>query len=211
MIEIDFLQGDVGLLRERRADFGRAIAHATFQYLNIDPHCADWAAPHGWNIVTYFPADSRTNTIELQNDGLLDWKPLDYILTSVGNAYGTDVQYLLPTQTAINEVAAWEVPVIAPSSPGIYRQDWQLTRGSHSVGMKTSVYIIVVPQEAQELSDDLDRHIEELRQRGDQELDEFLDTLEDQAVEWITGELLDLDCLTPALAVGMLFSVVVLR
>lgn len=212
LVEIAFLQGDAEPLREQRAEFGRSIAHATLRYLEMDPHCADWATPESWVVATCIPGDSRTNSIEIRNDGLLSWKSLDYFLTSVSNAYGADVQYPLLGQTAVNEVATWEIPVVAPTRPLVYRQQWQLVRGSESVGKKTTVYIIVVPEEAQELKQDIDRRIEELRVRGDLEMQKFLDNLEEEALQWAARELLDLDCFQPDLATSVIFgSAVMLR
>lgn len=206
LVEIAFLQGDAELLRERRVDFGRSIAHSALQYLEIDPRCADWAAQEGLDVATYFPGDSRSNSVELRNDGLLSWDPLSYFLTSAGNEYGADVQYPLFGETTVDELAAWEIPAVAPTRPGVYQQHWQLMRGSESVGRKATVYIIVVPEEARELKQSIDQRIEELRQQGEQQLQEFLADLEEEAIEWVVEELTSLDCLNAPLAAGIILG-----
>ncbi len=203
LAEIAFLQGDAGLLREYRPEFGRAIAQATLQYLEMDPNCADWAVPEGWHIATYFPEDSQTNRIGVRNDGLLEWGPFDYSLLSVDGTYGADVQYLLPSRTAVNEVAYWEILVEAPKGPGVYRQEWQLLRGSESVGKKTTVYIIVVPEQARQLKEDIDLRIEELRQQGELEIKDFIDSLEKEALQWVAREIFDLNCLKQAIPMAL--------
>lgn len=204
LVEIAFLQGDAQLLRERRADFGRALAHAALNYLDMDPHCADWATPEGWAIATYFPGDARTNDIRLRNDSLLSWEPLEYFLTSAGNEYGADVQYLLPGETAVDEVAVWRIPAVAPSRPGVYRQQWQLVHGTSAVGEQITVYMIVVPEGARELKQSIDQRIEELQQRGEQAMQDFVENLEQEALEWAARELTNLDCLRLPLAVGII-------
>lgn len=211
LVEIAFLQGDAELLRSQKDDFGRAIAHAILEYLGIDTHCADWAEPQGLFVSTYFPGDTKTNEVALRNDGLLGWRAFDYFLVNPGNEFGADVQYPLYSDTPVKDLATWDIPAIAPTRPGIYRQEWQLVRGSEQVGKKATVYMIVVPEEARQLKEDIDRQIEELRKRGEQEIEKFIEQLEKEALDWVTRELPNLLCgqqvLLITFAVGTIFVI----
>jgi N-acetylmuramoyl-L-alanine amidase len=202
LIEIAFLQGDAELLRTQKDDFGRSIAQAILEYLDIDPHCADSALPQGAFLSTYFPGDTKTNEINLRNDSLVKWEALDYLLVSQGNEFGADVQYPLFQDTSVDEVATWEIPAVAPARPGIFRQEWQLMRDADRVGKKVTVYLIVVPKEARQLKEDIDQQIEELRQRGEEEIERFIERLEQEAIDWVTQELPNLICGQQLLLIG---------
>ncbi len=194
LIEIAEIHGDAELLRNRRDDFGRSIAQAILEYLEIDPHCADWSIPQGLLISTYFPGDSKINEINLLNDGLTTWQAQDFSLVNQGNEYGAETSYPLSMQIPVKEIASWEIPAVAPDRPGIFRQEWQLVRGDEHVGKTITVYLIVVPEEARQMKVDIDRRIEELRQRGEEEIERFIEQLEQEALEWVTRELPDLIC-----------------
>lgn len=194
LIEIAFLQGDAELLRTEKDEFGRSITQAILEYLDFDPHCADWSIPQGMFVSTYLPGDQKVNEINLLNDGLVEWQAQDYSLVNQGNGYGADAQYPLTQQTSVNEKATWNIPAVAPARPGIFRQEWQLTRSENEIGNPITVYLIVVPEEARQLKEDIDRRIEELRQRGEEEIERFIGQLEQEAIDWVKNELPTLIC-----------------
>lgn len=202
LIEIAEIHGDAELLRNRKDDFGRSIAQAILEYLEIDPHCADWSIPQGLLISTYFPRETKTNDINLLNDGLVVWRVQDYSLVNQGNEYGAEAIYPLSQQTPVKEIATWDIPAVAPNRPGIFRQEWQLVRGEDQVGNKITVYLIVVPEEARQIKEDIDRRIEELRQRGEEEIERFIEQLEQEALEWVTRELPNLICGQNVMLIG---------
>jgi len=194
LIEIAYLQGDAELLHNKKVDFGRAIAQSILEQLNIDPHCADWAVPQGMFIATYYPGDKKVNEIELLNDGIMDWSKPDYFLVNQNNAYGAENLYPLASDTPVVGTATWSIPANAPKTPGIFRQEWQLMRGAERVGKKITIYLIVVPEEAKQVKEDIDQRIEKLRQQGEQEIDKFIEQLEKEAINWVTRKLPDLIC-----------------
>jgi N-acetylmuramoyl-L-alanine amidase len=204
LIEIAFLQGDAELLRNQKDDFGRSIAQALLEHLDIDHRCADQALTQDLLVSTYLSGETKINEIKLLNDGLAEWGPQDYLLASQGNKYGADESYPLLTEIPVKETATWEIPATAPPRPGIYRQEWQLFRGNNQVSKKITVYMIVVPEEARQLKDNIDQRIEELRQRGEEELEKFIKELEQEAVNWVTRELPRLICGQPLLFTGLI-------
>ena len=214
LVEVGFLQGDAALLRERRPDFGRAIAQATLVYLGLPVTCADAAVSSGLAVATYFPGDTKVNQVNLLNDGLGTWQVGDYTLKNVRNQYGAETDYPLSTATAVGEIASWAIPATAPSRPGVYRQVWQLHRGNDAIDPEVAVVLIVVPEEARELKEDIDRQIEEWRERGEEELEKWIDELEEKAIEWATREIERQaeQCLGPnAMIVGLVIGATLWR
>lgn len=207
LVEIAFLQGDADLLRNRLDDFGRSIAAGTLEYLDINPECANWAKPQEWYISTYFPGDVRKNLMGIVNDSLYQWTALEYKLVSVGNRFGADNEYPLLYHVYVHENAEWELKVEAPSKPGIYRQEWQLGKGEQLFKEKITVYIIVVPEEAREIKEDIDRQIAEWMEKGEEEIDKLIQELERKAIEWITKDLPNIICNgASALIIGVVLS-----
>ena len=188
LVEIGFLQGDADLLADRRPDFGRAIAQSILMVLGLPVTCADAAVPIGAAIATYFPGNTTTVELSLRNDGLITWQPEAYTLANVHNPYGAASSYPLAQAIPVGEEATWEIPATAPETPGVYRQIWQLRRGSEPVGSEVTVYLVVLPEGARDLRDEIDREIDDMRARGEQEIEALVRDLEQQAREWVQRE-----------------------
>jgi N-acetylmuramoyl-L-alanine amidase len=188
LTEIGFLQGDTELLFGRQRDFGRAIARAVLAFLEVPATCADAAVAEGISVATYYPNETKANSVTLRNDGLVAWQGNAYTLESIGNPYSAKVSYSLPHTVVVGETVTWEIPARAPSRPWVYQQVWELRRGATSVSAQTSVFLIVVPEEARELKEEIDRRIEELRAQGQEELEGYLEDLEQKAIEWAVSE-----------------------
>ena len=73
LIELAFLQGDAELLRNRRVDFGRALAEALLIYVGLPVTCADQAVLGQTPIGIFFPYERKTNDVILINEGLVAW------------------------------------------------------------------------------------------------------------------------------------------
>jgi len=191
LIEIGYLQGDFEILKNNQKDFGRAIAKAILEYLEISPTCADNAIQQDIYASTYFPDDSDNNTIRILNDGVAPWNVGDYELKNNGDTYGAKDSYALPRKIVPGEIAEWQIPVKAPSNSNVYQQQWQIYRGEETVGKRINVYIIVVPQEAKELKENIDKQIEEIKKQGQEAIDNFIEELKKQAIEWVKKKYVD--------------------
>ena len=190
IIEIAYLQGDEELIRNRQEDFARSIAQGILEYLEIDSSCADVGLLSGLVVKTYFPGEFKLNKIEIRNNGLAEWKAGDYSLVAQGPLYGSKSDYLLPSNVPVNETAVWNLPAEAPEKPGIYRQTWQLQGEAQIPISKTiTIYLVVVPDTAGDIKDNIDRRIEELRQRGEQEIENYLNELEQEIINWAFREI----------------------
>jgi N-acetylmuramoyl-L-alanine amidase len=156
IIELAYLQKDYELLENNQEDFGRAVARAILEYLNISPLCADNAVAQGVFAATYFPADKGNNTIKILNDGVIPWRQREYALKSIGDSRGAESSYPIPGDITAGEIAKWQIPITAPITPGVYRQIWQIQRGEEKVGSEVTVYMVVVPQQAKDLKEKID-------------------------------------------------------
>ncbi len=209
LIEIGFLQGDAELLRTKKTEFGRSIAQAILEFLNIDPHCADRAVPQDFYIATYFPNDITENEISLQNDGLVTWKASEYNLVNQGNQYGAAAQYTLSGDVQVNHSTTWNIPIMAPRRAGIYRQEWILTRGTNKVNDQITVYMVVVPERARQLKEEIDNQIEELRQQGEKNLNEFVQQIQQKILNWLEHDLPGAICGQNLMLVGIIAGMLI--
>jgi N-acetylmuramoyl-L-alanine amidase len=189
LVELAFIGGDAELLRERRRDFARAVAKAILDYLDVPAACADMAVSKTFALAIYFPGEQQTNQVSLQNDGLAIWDSGDYVLENSGETYGADASYALPASTTSGETVTWEIPATAPTTAGVYQQVWQLKRSGEVVGPEVSVVLIVVPKEAQELKERIERQIQEWREQGERELQKLLEDIQREIVEWVQREI----------------------
>jgi N-acetylmuramoyl-L-alanine amidase len=195
LLELAFLQGDAELLRTERRNFARAIARTLLNYVNVPLDCADHASAEGFAIAVYFPEEERTNAVTLLNDGLLPWDPSEYSLVNTQKPLGAPESLPLPQVVQAGEMATWDaIPAKAPETAGIHRQKWQLYKGETPLGDEATVIVIVVPQQAVALKEEIESKIDELRQQGQQHLEEqlellrqqIMDAVEQKLTEWLT-------------------------
>ncbi len=183
-INLGYLQGDADFLRHERRDFARAIARALLNYLNLPLECANHATVQGIALAVYFPEEERTNSVTLLNDGLLPWDPASYDLRITSDAFGAPASVPLGETVLAGEAVTWDsLPATAPSNAGIHRQKWQLHLGDNPVGEEATVFLIVVPQEAAELREDVERRIDEIIAEGQQRLEDELEQLAQEILE----------------------------
>ena len=152
----------------------------------------------------------KINELKLRNDGLIDWEPFVYSLNSRGNEFGADVRYPLAQNTPVDEIATWEIPAIAPTRPGIFRQEWQLMSGTRQIGGAVTVYLIVVPEEARQMKEEIDQQIQELYQRGEEEIEQFIYQLEQESVDWVSREITNAICPQQFLLASFIFGVIII-
>lgn len=183
-IELAFIQGDAELLRLERRNFARAIARTMLSFVNLPLDCADHATAMGFTLAVYFPDETRTNSVTLQNDGLLAWDPGNLELRNTHDPFGAPESIPLPQIVLAGEMLTWdEIPATAPSSVGIHRQRWQLHRGEEPIGAEATVILIVIPQQASDLRQEIERKIEEIAAQGQQQIEQELERLAQQILE----------------------------
>ncbi|HEY70627.1 MAG TPA: hypothetical protein G4O08_08595 [Anaerolineae bacterium] len=195
LLELAFLQADAELLRTERRNFARAIARVLLSSVNVPLDCADHATAEGFAIAVYFPEEERINAVTLLNDGLLPWEPGEYSLVNTHNPLGAPESLPLPQVVQAGEMVTWDaIPAKAPETAGIHRQKWQLYKGDTPLGDEATVIVIVVPQQAVDLKEEIEHKIDELRQQGQQHLEEqlellrqqIMDAVEQKLTEWLT-------------------------
>lgn len=213
LVETAYIQQDAELLRENQRDFARSIAQAIFTYLDQPVTCGDGSIAEGQAISLHFPGETKNNEIQIVNDGLVDWVPGQYELVNIENRYGADERYPLTEVVAPGESAVWYIPATAPVTAGIKQQVWQIQRDGHLFGAKIRVYLVVVPEEAQGLNEELEDKITEWRELGEQELDRLLAELSHDLTGWLEQEAEErlTQCMQGnALIVGALFTFAVI-
>ncbi len=186
LLELAFLQGDAELLRTERRNFARAIARSLLSLLGMPLGCADHAEPQGFALAVYFPDETRSNSVTLLNDGLLQWDPTSIELRNTRDPFGAPESIPLPQAVQAGEMATWEIPVTAPGNAGIHRQMWQLHKGDQPIGSEATVVLIVVPQEAADLKEEIEIKIDEIIAQGQQQLEQELEELREQIL--VTAE-----------------------
>lgn len=189
LVEIGDISADSEVLTTRRRDFGRAIASAALDYLDLPLTCADGVSSPSVIIGTYFPSDTGTHEIRLTNDSLVTWKAGNVQLLNVSGLYGAKKTYSLQKDTQVGNDAAWVVSLSAPATPGIYQQVWQVQRGQQPVGVKITAYIVVLPQGARDLKAKIDQDIARLRQQSQEEMQKYIEGLKQQVTAWVTQQI----------------------
>jgi N-acetylmuramoyl-L-alanine amidase len=183
-INLGYLQGDADFLRYERRDFARSIARTVLSYLNLPLDCASHAEVQGFAIAVYFPEEERTNSVTLLNDGLLAWDPTEFELRITSDTFGAPESVPLGEVVLAGEMVTWDsLPATAPGNAGIHRQKWQLHEGDLPIGDEATVILIVVPQEAADLRDEIEQRIDEIIAEGQQRLEEELEQLGQQILE----------------------------
>ncbi len=188
LIEIGDIASDTRLLTNRRRDFGRAIASAALAYLGLPLTCADGISSPSVIVGTYFPSDTGSNGINLTNDGLVAWRAGETQLKNISGLYGAKKSYPLAKDVPVGKEAAWQVSLAAPSTPGIYQQVWQVQRGQQPMGGTIIAYLIVLPQGARDLKQQIDQQIESLRQQSQEEMQQYINQLKQEAADWIVQQ-----------------------
>lgn len=189
LVEIGDISADSEVLTTRRRDFGRAIAGAALDYLGLPLTCADGVSSPSIIIGTYFPSDTGNNEIRLTNDSLLAWQAGDVQLLNVSGLYGAKKTYPLKKDTPVGKEAVWSVSLSAPGTPGIYQQVWQVQRSQQPVGVKITAYIVVLPQGAKDLKEQIDQDIARLRQQSQEEMQKYIEELKQQVTAWVIQQI----------------------
>ncbi len=186
LLDLGSLGADAASLRSRRRDYARALAEAVLNYFSLPTVCADGLQlPNAAGLVAVtFPNQALSQDVVVQNDGLTEWDTAHYMLVAAGDAYGAAATYPLPAPTAPGQTATWALPAHAPASAGIYEQRWQLTRDGASVGQVVSVFIVVVPPQAQALKDKLDQQVAEWQAAGAAKVDDLMQQMQDELKAW---------------------------
>lgn len=193
LVELGSLGADSEALRDRRRDLARAVAEAVLAELGYPAACANLARVSGWPVAVGFPGDALNTNLTLINDGLQPWTADTFTLRSAGEAYGAAASFPLPALVAPGESVTWAIPARAPDSAGVYEQRWQLTTTGPdgqavTIEAGASVTLAVVPPQAQELKERLDREVAELKAAGEARADEMVQDLKEEITAWAMAE-----------------------
>jgi N-acetylmuramoyl-L-alanine amidase len=187
LIEIAGFQADFEILRDNQAVFAQAITFAILEYLEIPILCTNQAAVGSYPVLVLFPNESGELEFDVTNDGLYTWKANEYELVNISDE-GESQRLQLPQDLAIGENYIWMLPVTAPQVPGIYAQNWQVEHNGEPIRPLITATLIVVPEQAREIKEDIEKRLEELKHQGKEALDVYIEDLKKQAVAWAQSE-----------------------
>ena len=115
--------------------------------------------------------------IEVRNTGLETWKRDQVVLANVERPLNAETVQRLPLDTPPGQIATWEIRVRAPDRPGAFRSGWQLRQIGQAFGPTLTAYLIVLPEGASELEEDIRAKIDEWEQQAEQEIDDLIDEI----------------------------------
>ena len=169
---------------EEKTGNTRRISNALLVYAN--PLAADDAslAEPAWPVVA-LPEDSIEVTLSLRNDGTATWTDASgYALANVKNPLGAPESLRLPRDVPPGETAMWTLKMTAPKTPGVHRSVWELRHDDVPFGERATVWVGVLPDKAKQWKAELDRLIEdakqkweEAKQRGEREFEQLVQEL----------------------------------
>lgn len=193
LVELGSLGADSAALRDRRRDLARAVAEAVLAELGQPAACASLARVSGWPVAVGFPGEALSASLTLTNDGLQPWTAGVVALRSAGEAYGAAASFPLPAFVAPGESVTWAIPARAPDNAGVYEQRWQLTTTGPdgqavTIEAGASVTLVVVPPQAQELRQRLEREVAEAKAAGEARADAMIQELQDEITAWALAE-----------------------
>ena len=124
-------------------------------------------------------------TITLRNEGTATWQnEAGYALVNAMNPMGAPERLPLPHDVPPSETATWTLNLTAPQTPGLHQSRWQFQHDDEPVGERITVWVGVLPKEAREWKVELDRLIEEAKQkweeakrRGEKDFERFVQEL----------------------------------
>jgi len=164
------------------------------------------ADPVRFNVASLAEPGQRVLLLfEIKNISANTWAPGAVSLSNVKNPLGAPAQNTVSRSVLPNETFYWDFEVKAPSSTGVHESTWQIMRGGTAISAQLVCYVIVVPKEAKEMRDKIQRLIDDFsRQRGpgvDQLIREIKDLLAREG-QGIIDRIVASRC---GLASGMLF------
>jgi len=136
------------------------------------------------------PGEKGTIHFDIQNIGAYTWQSGEYALKNVGgNSLGAMSPQALAIDVPPGYFARWELAITAPSAPGVYRTEWQMTHGETLFGPVMFCEVIVIPEGSGDLGELIEQLIEELKQRAEERFEQEWEKLRERIEELIQREL----------------------
>ena len=121
-----------------------------------------------WPVIA-LPGEKLQVTIALRNEGTATWQnEAGYTLVNAKNPMGAPERLPLPHEVPPAETATWILNLTAPQTPGLHQSRWQLQHRDEPVGERITVWVSVLPEKAGEWKMELNRLIEETKQRWEE-------------------------------------------
>jgi hypothetical protein len=116
---------------------------------------------------------------EVKNTGAQTWLPGQVALVNTRNPLGAAPRRDLHRSVFPNETAYWDFEVAAPRSPGVHESRWEIHRSGGAISPRMTVYVIVVPPEANELRAKIQKLIDEWQKEHGTEVEALMRQIAD--------------------------------
>jgi len=198
---------------EEKTGNTRRISNALLVYASPLPADDASLAEPAWPVIA-LPEDAFQVTITLRNEGTATWQDSEgYALVNSRNPMGAPERLPLPHDVPPGETATWTLSLTAPKTPGPHRSRWQLQHDDKPVGDRITLWVGVLPEKAGEWKRELDRLIEEAKQKWEeakQRGEEEIERLVQELIEELERRLMEImeektrECCEGLLPVGIL-------
>lgn len=145
------------------------------------------------NFIVLAPGETWYPTLLLRNTGGAVWSSKQgYSLEAVDNPWDDRERIGLKENVRPGGIARLLWGAVSPAVPGLTSSTWQMKHQDKFFGPKLRIYVVVVPEEAVELRETLERLIEEWRQQGEEQVEELVQKLLDELKDYIEKTFWDL-------------------
>jgi len=139
------------------------------------------------DITITYTGEEAVLRIEARNAGLETWRRDQVVLSNVEQPLNAEGVQPLPADTPPGEIVAWELRVRAPDRPGAFRSGWQLKQAGQAFSPVLTAYLIVLPEGASELEEQIRAKIDEWEQQAERKIDDLMDEIAALIVAEVEG------------------------
>ena len=129
------------------------------------------------DITIAYTGEEAVLRIEVRNAGVETWRRDQVVLSNVEQPLNAEGVQPLPGDTPPGEVVTWEIVVRAPDRPGAFRSGWQLKQAGQAFSPMLTAYLIVLPEGASELEEQIRAKIDEWEQQAEKEIEDLMDEI----------------------------------
>lgn len=125
----------------------------------------------------------------VKNTGYTVWSESEgYSMANAASPLGGPTVQHLTANVPPGGTASWDWTVVTPASWGIHRMVWQMKRGDVKFGPPVVFHLVVLPPQARELKESIEKQIREWKAQGQRKVEELVERLTREIEEWVRRE-----------------------
>jgi hypothetical protein len=190
IIEMGWLFRDYEVISDDKPGGGqdrmaRGIANAVLEQLGKEVPDDKLEVYEQTHFTLLDPGEGWYPALFLRNTGGAVWSAQQvYALEAVDNPWDDRTRIELKEKVRPGGIAKLVWGTISSQRPGLSSSTWQMKHQGEAFGPKLRIYAVVVPTEAVELRERLEKLIEEWRQQGKEKVDELVKKLTAELKEY---------------------------